>query len=83
MSRSKERSFLLLLISMAIVGFVMWLDLGLSGGSATPYYFLPFLVVQAGLLVWLLRSTEQRAITFAEAGAAAPFLLFLVVAALA
>jgi hypothetical protein len=82
MARSKERSFLLLLLSMAAVGFVMWLDHGLSGGSAKPLYLIAILLVQAALMVWLFRSNDEKVTYFAEAGAAAPFAIVLILSQL-
>jgi hypothetical protein len=78
--RSKERSFILILISMGTVGVVMWLDAGLSGGSRSyPLVGYTVLALQASVLLWLVRAEDHNvAATVGEVAAAAPFAAMLI-----
>jgi hypothetical protein len=78
--RSKERSFLLLVVSMLVVGLVMYLDAGLSGGSRmSPLIGGAILLAQAAVLVWIVRAEDyEGAARVGEVAAAAPFLIGLI-----
>jgi hypothetical protein len=75
--RSKERSFILILLSMGAIAALMYLDAGLSGGSRTnPLIGYSVLAVQALVLVWLVRADDHNvAARVGEAAAVAPFAL--------
>jgi hypothetical protein len=78
--RSKERSFLLLIVSMIVVGLVMYLDAALSGGSRmNPFIGGGILLAQAAALLWIARSEDyEAAARIGEVAAAAPFVIGLI-----
>jgi hypothetical protein len=78
--RSKERSFLLLLLSMIAVAFLMYWDSALSGSSRlSPLIGGGVLLAQLVALGWLIRAEDHNvASRVGEAAAAAPFALMFV-----
>ena len=74
-SRSKERSFILMLLPMGAIGALMYLDAGLSGGSRTsPLIGYSVLGLQALVLIWIVRAEDHGAAArVGEVAAAAPF----------
>ena len=80
--RSKERSFVLMLVSMGAIGVLMWLDAGLSGGSRTnPLIGYSVLALQALALGWLVRAEDHNfAARVGEVAAVAPFFAMFIYA---
>jgi len=77
--RSKERSFLFLILSMAVVAFVLFNGPALFGlSNIRSIICIALLLCQGAIVLWLFKAEDdQSAARIGEAVAAAPFGLAL------